>query len=64
MVVTTVKLISYYLLELFPIVIAVEMWGHKMSNHKIVFHSDKLATVCVLNKQTSKDLSMMKLVRR
>lgn len=52
------------ILELFPIVLAVELWGNKMANHKITFHCDNLATVCVLNKQTSKDPIMMKLVRR
>jgi hypothetical protein len=51
-------------LELFPIVIAVELWGHKMANHKITFFSDNEATVCVLNKQSSKDPYMMKLIRR
>lgn len=52
------------ILELFPIVIALELWGHKMANHKITFYCDNLATVCVINKLTSKDPIMMALVRR
>lgn len=51
-------------LELFPIVLAVEIWGRKMKNHKILFYSDNEATVFILNKQTSKDPMMMRLVRR
>lgn len=52
------------LLELFPIVVAVEIWGHLMANHKITFYSDNTTTVFILNKQTSKDPKMMQLVRR
>lgn len=51
-------------LELFPIVVAVEIWGHKMKIHKITFFSDNEATVYVINKQSSKDTDMMKLIRR
>ncbi|MES9881498.1 MAG: reverse transcriptase domain-containing protein [Sedimenticola sp.] len=52
------------ILELFPIVLAVQIWGHKLENHKIMFHSDNEATVHVLNKTTCKDPIMMRLVRR
>lgn len=52
------------ILELFPIVLAVEVWGAEMSNQRILFLSDNIATVYVLNKMTSKDPVMMKLVRR
>ena len=52
------------ILELFPIVLAIEIWGAEMSNQRILFLSDNIATVYVLNKMTSKDLVMMKLVRR
>lgn len=58
------KIFHINILELFPIVVALEMWGAKMSNHKIVFVSDNEATVYILNKLTSKDPIMMKLVRR
>ena len=50
--------------ELFPIVIALELWGHKLCNHKIVFHSDNMAVVEIINKQSSKDKTIMRLVRR
>ena len=35
-----------------------------MANHKILFHSDNTATVAVINKMSSKDKIMMKLIRR
>lgn len=61
-----VSFLSHHInvLELFPIVLAVEIWGGKMSNHKIVFHSDNEATVHVLNNMSSKDKVMMQLIRR
>ena len=52
------------IMELFPIVLAVEIWGHKMANHKVLFYSDNKATVYTINKQTSKEKFMMKLIRR
>lgn len=52
------------ILELFPVVLAIEIWGNKMANHKIMFYSDNMATVNVINNMTSKDPVMMSLVRR
>ena len=60
----SMKLLHINVLELIPIVVAVELWGHKMANHRILFHSDNEATVYVINKMTSKDKLMMKWVRR
>ena len=50
--------------ELFPIVLALEIWGHKLKNHKILFLSDNIAVVEIINKQSSKDQVIMRLVRR
>ena len=50
--------------ELFPIVLAVEIWGHRLRNHKILFKTDNQAVVEIINKQTSRDSSVMSLVRR
>lgn len=50
--------------ELFPIVLAIEIWGSGMENNKILFMSDNMAVVQIINKQTSKDQTIMKLVRR
>ncbi|KAK3086988.1 hypothetical protein FSP39_000072 [Pinctada imbricata] len=50
--------------ELFPIVLALEVFAAQIANSKIIFHSDNLAVVHIINKQTSKDKTIMKLVRR
>jgi len=50
--------------ELFPIVLAIEIWGKHMQNSKILFLSDNMAVVDIINKQSCKDKTLMKLVRR
>ncbi|CAC5368882.1 unnamed protein product [Mytilus coruscus] len=51
-------------LELYPIVLAVEIWGHRFENQCIYCHTDNIALVSVINKQTSKDPLIMFLIRR
>lgn len=41
-----------------------EIWGSHLSNQKILFFSDNLTVVQVFNKQSCKDKTLMKLVRR
>jgi len=50
-------------LELYPIVLAVQMYGSSMANHAITFVSDNEAVVAVINKTTSKHKQIMALVR-
>lgn len=50
--------------ELFPIVLALEIWGSEMANRKILFMSDNMAVVEVINKQSSKEKCLMHLLRR
>ena len=52
------------LLELFPIMLAVEIWGEKMSNSSVVFLTHNEALVAIINKQTSKFERIMKLLRQ
>ena len=51
------------LLELYPIVLAINVWGHLWKNHCVRFYTDNLALVYILNQKTSKDKKIMKLVR-
>jgi hypothetical protein len=51
------------ILELYPIALAVVMFGHLWSGTNVLFISDNLSVVYCLNKQTSKDKIMMKLIR-
>lgn len=50
--------------ELYPIVLAVEVWGLHFQHSCIIVHSDNQAIVHVINKQTSKEPKVMALVRR
>ena len=51
-------------MELFPIVVAVELWGSTMANKRVKFWSDNQRVVAVVNKQSSKCPHIMSLVRR
>jgi hypothetical protein len=48
--------------EIFPIVLAVEIWGQTLSNHKVLFMIDDQAVSEIINKTSSKEKKMMKLV--
>ena len=50
-------------LELFPIVLALHIWGHLMADKRVIFFSDNAAVVDIINKQTSKHQSIMVLIR-
>ena len=51
------------LLELYPIVVACQVWGKYLRNRRIVLHTDNLALVYILNKYSSKDKRIMVLIR-
>ena len=50
-------------LELFPIIVALYMWGNQLRNKKVLLHSDNMAVVQAINKMTSKSDDMMTLLR-
>ena len=52
------------MLELYPIVVAIETWGHELQNKRLVLKTDNAALVAVLQKQTSREPLVMILVRR
>ena len=51
-------------LEFFPIVVAVEVWGPEWKNQSICFMTDNEALVHIINKQTSRDPRVMTLLRK
>lgn len=57
------KAFNITILELYPIVIAVETWGHLMANRCVVFFTDNRALVDIINKQTAKESRVMVLIR-
>lgn len=50
--------------ELYPIAVAVQLWGKSWSRRRIIFHCDNMATVHILNKGRSPCKSIMKLMRK
>jgi hypothetical protein len=44
---------SLTLKELYPIIVAIEVWGYRIANKSICFNCDNEALVYVLNKQSS-----------
>ena len=42
-------------LELVPIILAAEVWGDMFRNASVLLHTDNLALVYVINKQSSKE---------
>ncbi|KAK6169930.1 hypothetical protein SNE40_018448 [Patella caerulea] len=51
------------ILELYPIVASVIVWGQLMANHRILLYTDNYVLVHVLNKQTSPNGQLMHMVR-
>ena len=43
------------ILEFFPIVLSLFLWGHEMKNRCILFFTDNEALVYVINKQSCRD---------
>ena len=52
------------LLEFYPIVLSVLLWGDRMRNQRITFFTDNAALVDIINKATSRDPTVMIFVRR
>ena len=52
------------ILEFYPIVLSVCLWGHKIQNHCILFFTDNESLVHVINKQSCQDKSLMFFVRK
>ena len=51
------------LLEFFPIMLAVDIWENFFQNKHVVFMTDNLALVSIINSQTCKCSRIMKLIR-
>ena len=57
------KSLNIAFLELFPIVIALHIWGPYMANRCVAFYTDNAAIVDIINRQTSKHQLVIILVR-
>lgn len=50
------------LLEYFPIMVAVEIWGEQLRNKKVLFPTDNQAVVQIINTLSSKSIHVMAMV--
>ena len=51
------------ILEFFPLLVAIHIWGTDLRNKKVLFRCDNQAVVNIVNRQTSKSDKVMVLVR-
>lgn len=51
------------LLELFPIIVALHIFGQHIANQRIILHTDNEALTHIINSQTCKDSQIMILIR-
>ena len=58
------KTFSISILELYPIVAALVVWGERLANQRIELITDNIALVSVINNQTSKNNQIMFLLRK
>ena len=52
------------LLEAYPIVLMLHIFSHHISNYKVIFHTDNETLVTILNKQSTKHLDTMVIIRQ
>ena len=58
------KKLNIAFLELYPIVLSLELWCTNFKNKAIIFYSDNKAVVDIINNKSTKDKLIMFLVRR
>jgi hypothetical protein len=51
-------------LELFPVVIALNIWGESLRNRFVLFHIDNQAVMSIITKKSSRSPRVMSLVRK
>ena len=55
--------LSIAFLELFPVTLALRLWGQHLQGKRVIFWCDNEAVVAIINRQTSHCAKIMKLVR-
>ena len=58
------KIFNIVILEFYPTVLSVLLWGPLMRNQRILFYTDNAALVDIINKTTSHDSTRRVLVRQ
>lgn len=57
------KPLNITILEFYPIVLSVLLWGDRMRSHRVTFFTDNAALVEIINRATSRDPTVMIFVR-
>ena len=57
------QIFNITVLELYPIFVLLNMFGHHLKNSNILFHCDNSAVTMIINKQSSKDKRVMQILR-
>ena len=60
---TSWRIQNITLLELYPIYVAIEIFGQSIKNSNVLFHTDNSAVKDIVNNQTSKHKTIMKIIR-
>lgn len=50
-------------LEIFPLLVALHIWGNELENKKVTFRCDNMSVVCVINAMSSKSDNIMTILR-
>ncbi len=50
-------------LEFYPILVGLDVFAHKLANHRIIFVTDNMAVSHIINNQTSKDSLLLQFIR-
>lgn len=56
------QLRNHTLLELFPIIVTIELWGERLGNRQVVFWSDNMSVVQVANQHSARSPSVVSLL--
>ncbi|XP_078500441.1 uncharacterized protein LOC144755420 [Lissotriton helveticus] len=54
---------SIAFLELFPVLVALTLWGQDLAHKKVLFRIDNRAVVDIINRQSARDTQILKLLR-
>ncbi|KAJ1096691.1 hypothetical protein NDU88_001824 [Pleurodeles waltl] len=54
---------SIAFLGLFPLIVAGCVWGHLLEHLRVLFHSDNLAVVHLVNRKSARELQVLRLLR-
>ncbi|KAM9324652.1 uncharacterized protein PAF06_000727 [Gastrophryne carolinensis] len=61
---SSLRIRNLALLEMFPVVVALALWGEELQNRSVMFHSDNMAVVSAINTQRASSPPVVMLLRQ